>query len=192
MISTILLADPVITAIANLAYGDIDVALRITDSPRAEYSAHCIAVVDFAYCASPQYLAKVGTPQDPAQLTAHQCLVNSQLSADNSWHFTSLEKETWVDVRPAIRANSSLALLEATLQGQGVAYLPMYLASPHIRAGKLCRILSNFSPAPKYNLYAVYFPSRYQNPRVRALIDFLVASFQGGNPWTIGAREGVQ
>ncbi|WP_392561640.1 hypothetical protein RHO12_10990 [Orbus sturtevantii] len=34
-----------------------------------------------------------------------------------------------------------------------------------------------------YNLYALYCPSKYHDPKIRSFIDFLVEKFQDNIPW---------
>lgn len=75
-----------------------------------------------------------------------------------------------------IQANSSLVLLKSVLEDQGVAYLPTYLIGDHIQKEEITPLmLDGTITCETHALYALYFPSKYSNPKVRSFIDFLVA-----------------
>lgn len=75
-----------------------------------------------------------------------------------------------------IQANSSLVLLKSVLEDQGVAYLPTYLIGDHIQKEEVTPLmLDGTITCETHALYALYFPSKYSNPKVRSFIDFLVA-----------------
>jgi DNA-binding transcriptional LysR family regulator len=83
--------------------------------------------------------------------------------------------------------NSSEALRVATLAGMGLAVLPTYAAGVDLRAGRLVPVLDEWQPvgrpAEADTLYAVYLPSRFPSPKVRALIDFLLEMLGDVPPW---------
>ena len=65
-----------------------DLAIRIgrlTDS-----SLVARRLVDFPYliCAAQDYLERRGTPQEPAELAQHDCIVNSAISPEGQWDHT--------------------------------------------------------------------------------------------------------
>jgi len=77
-----------------------------------------------------------------------------------------------------------LLLLKAALSGQGIAWLPSYLISQHIENGELVPLkLDGKYAYPTHSLYALYFPSKFRNPKVRSFIDFLVEEHQPWNRW---------
>lgn len=58
----------------NLVEARIDLALRITSQLDPNLIARCLAVCRSVVCASPDYLARQGTPQRPEDLARHNCL----------------------------------------------------------------------------------------------------------------------
>ncbi|HHU4042801.1 TPA: LysR substrate-binding domain-containing protein, partial [Citrobacter freundii] len=159
----------------NLNETDFDIALRISTAPPQNYAMRKLVPVRWAYCASPGYLAKKGMPQRRSDLVDHDCLVYPGLTpvlkvADEQDRLHQLK------LHMPIQANSSLVLLKSVLEDQGVAYLPTYLIGDHIQKEEITPLmLDGTITCETHALYALYFPSKYSNPKVRSFIDFLVA-----------------
>lgn len=112
--------------------------------------------------ASPEYLAKYGSPPRPEDLTEHRC-INLRLPTHGGlypWEFGSGENEFRVRVNGPLVMNSVLQILDACLAGVGIAQLPDGQVKPHLDNGTLQEILGKWSePFPGYHLY---YPSRRQ------------------------------
>ena len=79
-----------------------------------------------------------------------------------------------LSVLPAVFATDSLlAAREAARVGLGIAELPHYLARDDVAAGALPEVLAGALPTTR-KIYALYLPSRYLPPQVRAFVDVLV------------------
>lgn len=158
----------------NLNETDFDIALRISTAPPQNYAMRKLVPIRWAYCASPGYLAKKGIPQRRIDLAGHDCLVYPGLTpvlkiADDQDRLHQLK------LHMPIQANSSLVLLKSVLEDQGVAYLPTYLIGGHIQKEEITPLLLDGTiTCETHALYALYFPSKYSNPKVRSFIDFLV------------------
>ena len=62
--------------------------------------------------------------------------------------------------------------LDAALEGIGLAYMFEELATPHVRAKRLKRVLAPFSPT--FPGFYLYYPNRqHQSTKLRALIDYV-------------------
>ncbi len=170
-------------ALVNLNEVDMDLALRITCSPPQNHAIRKICPINWAYCASPEYLEARGVPQTLKDLEKHDCLVYPRVS--NAWKY--LDEEGVIKnlrINNLIQANSSTILLQAALMHQGIVYLPTYVLGDFIQSGKLKPLLMNQDiNSHNYFLYAVYFPSRYRAPKVRAFIDFILETLSPLPPW---------
>ena len=172
----------------------IDLAVRIGHLADSSLIARKLFDVNTVICASPHYLKTHGTPQAPADLREHDCLVYSNLPDPDKWGWTDRQgKQRSVEVRSVMRASSGDFLTNAAAHGLGVVIQPTFLASEAIRRGNLIPILEEYvwptSPA-----HAVYPPTRHLSYRVRAFIDFLVERFAGTPQWdrdcdTLKARQ---
>lgn len=159
----------------NLNETDFDIALRISTAPPQNYAMRKLVPIRWAWCASPRYLAKKGIPQRCADLVNHDCLIYPGLTPvlkvvdEQKCHHQ-------LKLHMPIQANSSLVLLKLVLEDQGVAYLPTYLIGDHIQKDEITPLMLDGSiTCDTHSLYALYFPSKYSNPKVRLFIDFLVA-----------------
>ena len=144
--------------------------------------APCRAVL----CASPAYLAQWGVPLTPQELLKHQCLHFSHLTDGTHWHFQrgggEQREEVGVRVQAGFTANNGLVLHQAALRGLGIVYSTTFLAWRNLLDGSLRPVLPGWE-LPLNHLSALYPASRQMSPKVRALIDFLVAEYQPVPPW---------
>ncbi|WP_312689420.1 LysR family transcriptional regulator [Kosakonia sp.] len=171
--------------LTNLNENNVDIALRITATPPQNYAARKLSKISWLYCAAPDYLARCGTPTRRAELVSHDCLVYPGLTPPlRITDMTIAHPHCDIKPRTPVQANSSLLLLKAALSGQGIAWLPSYLISQHLESGELVALkLDGKYAYPTHSLYALYFPSKFRNPKVRSFIDFLVEENQPWHRW---------
>lgn len=127
-----------------------------------------------AVIGSPDYFARYGIPETPQDLTSHNCIA-SRLPTYGGLFAWGLEKdgrEVKVRGEGQLVFNSLAMRLNSALDGLGLAYLPEDQAIPHIRDGRLVRVLEDWCPPfPGYHLY---YPSRrHVSPALAVLIDVL-------------------
>lgn len=124
--------------------------------------------------ASPAYFERRSKPRTPNDLTTHTCITIRLPTHGGlyAWEFEKGGREFRVRVEGQLIFNSILQILQAALDGFGIAYLADGLAEPHIAAGRLVPVLSSWSPAfPGYHLY---YPSRHQHtPAFTVLVEAL-------------------
>jgi DNA-binding transcriptional LysR family regulator len=133
-------------------------------------------------CASPAYLEKFGMPETPEGLRAHRCLHFSHLTDGTAWRFSRGGEQRVVRVDAAFTSNNGLVLHGAALQGMGIVYSTTFLAMRNLLDGTLVPVLTDWE-LPLNHLSALYPASRQPSPKVRRLIDFLVAEYQPVPPW---------
>lgn len=120
--------------------------------------------------ASPDYLARHGTPQVPQDLLAHNCINHRQVSSGGlyAWEFAKDGRELRVRVEGQLTFNSSAAMIDAAISGLGLAYIPESGVAAHIASGRLVQVLDEWSPM--FDGYFLYYPSRRQNSPAFALV----------------------
>lgn len=112
--------------------------------------------------ASPDHLARHGTPTSPEALTRHRC-INLRLPTHGglyAWEFGSGEHESRVRVGGPLIMNSVVQILEACLAGVGLAQLPDGLVQRYLERGELREVLPEWSEP--FEGYHLYYPSRRQ------------------------------
>jgi len=85
-------------------------------------------------------------------------------------------------VRGRTHLNNGESMRDAAIAGLGLAVLPLFIAAPALRDGRLVTLLAKTPPSAD-TIHAVYPQTRYVSRAVRALIDMLAASFRGVPPW---------
>lgn len=155
----------------------IDLAIRITNTPDPNFIARKLADCHSLLVATPDYLAQFGTPTQPEELYQHHYLSHHNINR-KAWKCTQGEREVLLDLNSRFTTNDTQALLNAVLDGNGIAMLPKYMLETELQQGKLQAVLPDWQ-LPTFSIYAIY-PSSDKLPlAVRKLIDFLVESFEG-------------
>jgi DNA-binding transcriptional LysR family regulator len=146
----------------NLVARDM-IAMRVTND------MHYLVV------ASPDYLARRGRPQTPADLQAHNC-IRYRLPGGGfiPWVFVVQGKTVEFDVEGSVVViNDPELVISAALEGIGVAYLYEEYVASLVAEGRLVSLLEK-SALPITDGFFLFYPSRRHNPAaLRALIDFL-------------------
>ena len=162
-----------------------DVAIRIAELKDSSLMALKLAPISNILCASPDYLAKMGTPQRPKDLKGHHILRYSNVPS-NMWHFTGPDRRKQsINLPVKMSANNGDFLKSAAKDGQGIIHSPTFIVWREIASGELVKILDDY-PSPSLNAYAVYPQTRHLPGRVRLFIDFLKEKFGGEPYWDKG------
>lgn len=123
---------------------------------------------------SPAYFADRNPPRTPHDLAGHNCinLRFPTLGSIYAWEFEQAGRALNVRVEGQFIANDIALMRQAALDGLGIAYLPADYLQPEIDAGRLMRILDDWTPP--FPGYFLYYPSRrQQSPAFALLIEAL-------------------
>jgi DNA-binding transcriptional LysR family regulator len=158
---------------ANLIAQGLDLSVRISPAPDdASYVAQPLTKAPQVLVASPSYLGRHGTPQSPAELARHNCLVHTLKAPTGLWRFAGAEGEISVRVRGSICSNFGETLQQAALLGHGISMHPYYMVSDDLATGRLQAVLPQHPPL-SLDIYVI-FSSRQNLPlRVRKFVEYL-------------------
>lgn len=160
----------------------IDVAVRVRDKldADAELVARSFGPNRVVLVASPEFLAKHGEPRVPQDLSGLPVLSMWEREGEQAWDlYDGNCAMTRVPVRPRLICGEFRVLIEAALQGIGIAWVPESSCAEELRSGRLRVVLSEWG-LPQGILHIVYPSRRGMLPAVRALVDFLAATFERG------------
>ena len=132
--------------------------------------------VRFLAVAAPVYLAQHGTPATPDDLRQHRC-IRQRLPSGKSyrWEFARGSDEIAIDAPGALTLNHNQLMLEAAIDGLGIAFMPEPVARQALRTGLLNAVLETWSPAEPG--LCLYYPGRrHVPPALRAFIEDLRAA----------------
>ncbi len=158
--------------LGDLLREGVDVALHIGPLQDSSYLCRKVRDISTYIVASPEYLAKAGTPIHPAELSQHQCLHYSHCLTGLNWSFVEKGKRFKVPITPVLSSMSESMLASYAAKGFGVTTTLDFVSQKAIDSGELVSILAPFSW--KTELYLVY-PNSSQIPlKTRTFIDTLV------------------
>ena len=167
----------------DLVASGTDVAIRISSGLDPNLVALRLAPNIRLYCASPEYLARRGTPTTPADLGQHECVVVKSIQQSASWPFRMADgRIEHVVVSGGFSADNVEMIARAVLAGLGVAHLSRFLVEQHITSGELVELFPE-SRVGDSNIYAVYPERRNLALKTRAFIDHLRAEFLVPPAW---------
>ncbi len=128
-----------------------------------------------AVFASPEYLARRGTPERPDDLAAHNCLSYP----DRAWHFVDPDARAPVSVRTrgTLTTNSNAMLYAGVIGGIGIAYTTPYFFDTEEAAGRVVRVLERYAKDAAQEIHLFHPEGRFRPRRVRAFADALAAHF---------------
>ncbi len=153
----------------------VDLALRITEQPPGGLMGRKLIDIDHLVCATPEYLAKHGTPNHPHDLKQHECIYLGEQASDSKWKFQQGNKSISVAVRGRYAANHTGVRLSAALQHLGIASLPYFVARHALQQGTLVQVLPDWDFKTYYSggLWLLYPPTRHVPPKLSVLIQYL-------------------
>lgn len=158
--------------------GGFDVTIRIADLADSSLAARRIMPIARSLVASPGYLERRGTPDSPAALEDHCVLNYGALQGGITTQLTRGKHVQRVRTRGPVTADSGDFLLEMAVAGLGVTLVPDFIARDELAAGRLVRVLGDWSPPP-IAAHALFAQSRNMPLRLRRFVDFLVSELGG-------------
>lgn len=130
--------------------------------------------IPMAIVGSPKYFRRHPAPAAPLQLVEHRC-INLRLPTSgtlNRWRLVQRGREARVQVGGPLIFNSIDLILDAALDGLGLAYLPLDQVQSCLKNRQLKMALADCTPPlPAYHLY---YPSRrHYSPAFTLLVEAL-------------------
>jgi DNA-binding transcriptional LysR family regulator len=157
-----------------------DIAIRGAVLADANVVSRRICQLSTVLVASPAYLAKAGVPNKPADLLQHQLISMRFLSGQTlPWLFKHRGAPVAFEPKSNLALSDPDAVTQAALLGLGVGATGLYHALPSLRSGELKVLLhKSYQAAPRE--LAMQYPHRSNlAPRVRAVVEHLLAAFEG-------------
>jgi DNA-binding transcriptional LysR family regulator len=124
------------------------------------------------FCASPDYLARHGTPMTPEDLAGHNCVVSRGAVLNSSWPVQRGNEIGSVRVSGNFVANNGDAIRVATVAGLGITMAARWQMEDDLAAGRVVEVLHDYVTSNRA-IYAVLPRQGSLTPKVRAFVDFL-------------------
>lgn len=160
--------------VVDILGGVADVAVRFGPLPDSPLTARKIGDTGQVVVASPDYLARYGTPQVPEDLLQHNCLRFNFRRAEPNWPFVRDAEVFSLKVCGNIECSSGEALAQLARVGAGIARIGAFTVNEDIGRGDLIPLLEAFNPGEREPIHAVFVGGPTMPARVRLFVDFLI------------------
>lgn len=160
-------------AVVDVAAGQADVAIRFGPLADSALTARRIGETGRAVVASPDYLARHGTPRVPEDLLGHNCLNFNFRRAEPVWPFRREGRDYALTVTGNIEANNGETLGQLAVDGVGITRVGNFGIIDDVTAGRLVPILEAFNPGDVEPIHAVFVGGANMPARVRVFVDYL-------------------
>lgn len=177
-------------AFVDLVEGGFDAAIRVGFLNDSGLVARKLADHQRVLSASPTYLDRHGVPQAPADLEAHNCLEYPGLFSFPVWRMSDGRRTESVRIRGTMRANDTVALLEAARAGVGILGAGEWLSIRDIADGALVRVLPSWTFDAEGGIYLVRPSARFAPARTEAFVAWITEVFRRSIPWGRSAQRG--
>lgn len=160
--------------LVDLVREGIDCVVRAGNPRDSSLIAKRLALMPEVICASPDYLARFGTPTHPDQLPDHQAVGFFSSNHDIRYPLTLLIEGQVKDFEPHswIAVNDAQCYTSCALSGCGLIQLPRFRVEPHLQAGELVEVLADW-PSPGLPISVLYPYHRQRSPRVKVFVDWV-------------------
>ncbi|BCF95058.1 LysR family transcriptional regulator [Paraburkholderia largidicola] len=155
----------------------IDVALRVGALADSAAVARKIATVHRLLAASPAYLAKAGTPRNPADLTRHTFILGPAGRGMEGWVFSKSGNSTSIRVEGRFVLNGNEGATAAAVAGLGIVSAGRLGMLKELQSGVLVRVLPEWNMGSA-DMHVVLPAGRAAKPSARAFSNFIVSELE--------------
>ncbi|MDA5556287.1 LysR family transcriptional regulator [Shimia sp. MMG029] len=157
----------------------LDVAFVLGELKDSNLKLRKIADCERVLVASPDYLARAGTPQTPQDLiTDHNCLLlRFPRSPEYFWTLQTPTGPLKIEAKGRFDADDGDVLTQWALEGAGIANKPRFDVAAELASGALVEVLSATPPLPA--AFGCLYPHRkLQDPKVRLFVDYIATEIR--------------
>ncbi|MEJ2060682.1 MAG: LysR substrate-binding domain-containing protein [Gammaproteobacteria bacterium] len=163
----------------NLIREGVDCAIRAGNLHDSSLVARRLTTMPQVICASPEYLARFGTPHHPDEISSHQAVkfFSSNGGVDNTLELIVNGKIRKYAAGGWMSVNDAENYVVCALRGCGLIQLPRFHVEEELQDGRLVEVLDEWA-SPDLPLSVLYPQRRQLPPRVRVFIDWLSSLYQ--------------
>ncbi len=175
----------------DIEAGGFDLAVRVTQLKDTALVAKPLAASRRMVCCSPAYARRHGLPQSIEDLHRHRCISYAYVHSGQLWQFEPQRSGgpvRSIALKTTHVFNNGEAMRDAAVAGIGLCLIPVFIAAPALRDGRLIDALPAERPMSD-TVYALYPYRRMQPRKLRLFIEFLQRRLAGVPPWEQGLRS---
>jgi DNA-binding transcriptional LysR family regulator len=159
----------------------VDVGIRVGPMPDSGGTARLIGTMRRVLVASPDYIARHGTPATPDDIPGHRVVTGPASAHPTSWQFEKEGATRTVDPQASIVTNDTAGAVSAAVAGLGLTSTTSWAAGQELADGTLVRLLPDWTMAT-LPVHA-YFPlGRATRLAARSFVDYLAQRLEHDQP----------
>lgn len=165
----------------NIVEGGFDAGVRFGEAiPQDMVAIPFGPKIRGAVVASPDFIARYGTPQHPRDLVNFSCIQHRFPSGVNyKWEFSDGGQALEIAVKGGLTLDSDAMMMTAALSSAGLAFVIKDMAQAQLESGELVEVLADFA-APSAGFWLYYPGRKYYSTALRCFIEYLQAFNQKG------------
>lgn len=163
----------------NLANHEVDIAIRATADLPERAIARKLADSKMALVASPDYLARHGTPKTLDDLKLHKTLVYRGPQRWIEWHAKTANGWQEITTHPAYICNVGRELVDEAIAGTGIGLFFAWGVQDELERGTLVEISIegaelSITRSPDSGIFLLYNQPKYRLNKIKTTVDFLL------------------
>ena len=164
--------------LVDLVREGVDCVLRVGEPIDSDLVGRKIADLDEVTCASPEYLARFGTPKSFNDLKDHKMVGFRSTATGNLMPLEFIQNGELraITLPTTVTVNGADTLAHCGRLGLGIIQKPRYSAEDDLKNGRLIEVLKDMPP-PTSPVSILYPKDRYLSPRIRVFVDWAVLAF---------------
>lgn len=160
------------SALPDIVRHRIDAAIVLREWPEVKMANIHLGSMERVLCASPEYIHEFGTPATPNDLVRHRCLMSLLSGSPDAWTFTENGVRRPIPIAPAMASDNGDCIMQACVDGAGIANLYAFHARTKLEAGLLVPVLPE-AELDAVGLYVILPRKDLVNSATAAFLRFL-------------------
>ena len=157
--------------VLDLPMREADVAIRMKEPSQADLVRKRLMNIRMRLYASPDYIAKNGTPERIEDISAHRLICQNPRSAQVASGLALVQRLMTYNVNSMLTVNNYFGVLQSVIHGLGIGVLPDYSTQD---SDRVVRVLPDVESV-EVPVYLAYPEELRQSKRIAAFRDFVEA-----------------
>ena len=157
--------------VLDLPMREADVAIRMKEPSQADLVRKRLMNIRMRLYASPDYIAKNGTPERIEEISAHRLICQNPRSAQVASGLALVQRLMTYNVNSMLTVNNYFGVLQSVIHGLGIGVLPDYSTQD---SDRVVRVLPDVESV-EVPVYLAYPEELRQSKRIAAFRDFVEA-----------------
>lgn len=157
---------------ADLTREGFDALIRVGPLEDSAMLARRLHDARILLVASPDYVARHGSPVVPSDLRDHLCLHYTNLRGPGTWPLRHGAEVVYQKITPAFSSNNGELLRSLAVSGKGIALAPEFQVADDLTEGRLVAVMGDYG-LPRVPVHVVYSSRKLVTAALAAFLDFV-------------------